>query len=149
MRSLPTLTLVLLLLGAAAAPLARAMPNDGLPVDGLPVVAQRRRGDLLRELNLSPQQARQIQVIRNRYQGQIEQRKRVVREAQQQLRSLMSGDASPDQLRQQFRQVQAARQELAELHFNSLLEMRAILTPEQRRKFTDLIDRPPRLEGSR
>ncbi|MCS6813504.1 MAG: Spy/CpxP family protein refolding chaperone [Cyanobacteria bacterium] len=144
MRSLPTLTLLLTLLGAATAPFTWAFPGD-VP----PVVAQRRRGDLLRELNLSPQQTRQIQAIRNRYQGQIEQRKRAVAEAQQQLRSLMSGDASADQLRQQFRQVQAARQELAELHFNSLLEMRAILTPEQRRKFADLVDRRPPLRGGR
>jgi len=123
------------LLGGAIAPVTLALPNQ-LPT----VVAQNRRGNIFRELNLSPEQTRQIQAIRSRYKGQIEQRQQRSRQAQQQLRSLMAGDASAEQVRQQFRQVQAARQDLAEVQFNSFLEIRAILTPQQRRKFAEIME---------
>jgi len=135
MRSFPVLTLLVLLLGGAIAPVTLALPNQ-VPT----VVAQNRRGNIFRELNLSPEQTRQIQAIRSRYKGQIEQRQQRSRQAQQQLRSLMAGDASAEQVRQQFRQVQAARQDLAEVQFNSFLEIRAILTPQQRRKFAEIME---------
>jgi len=135
MRSFPVLTLLVLLLGGAIAPVTLALPNQ-LPM----VVAQSRRGNIFRELNLSQDQTRQIQAIRSRYKGQIEQRQQRSRQAQQQLRSLMAGDASAEQVRQQFRQVQAARQDLAEVQFNSFLEIRAILTPQQRRKFAEIME---------
>jgi Spy/CpxP family protein refolding chaperone len=103
------------------------------------VVAERQRGDIFRELNLSPEQTRQIQAIRDRYQGQLEQHKRAMRQEQQQLRSLMAGNASTEQIREQFRQLQAARQTLSEVQFNSFLEIRAVLTPQQRRKFAEIM----------
>ncbi len=134
MRSFPLLTLLVLLLGGAIAPAALALPNR-MPI----VVAERQRGDIFRELNLSPEQTRQIQAIRDRYQGQLEQHKRAMRQEQQQLRSLMAGNASTEQIREQFRQLQAARQTLSEVQFNSFLEIRAVLTPQQRRKFAEIM----------
>jgi periplasmic protein CpxP/Spy len=98
--------------------------------------SQRQEG-FLKELNLTPQQISRMQAIRNQSKAQISQRQQAARQAQQELRSLMSGTAPKSQIQDKFRQVQALRQQTAELQFNNLLEMREILTPEQRRKFSE------------
>lgn len=100
---------------------------------------QAREGGLLRELNLSRDQIQRMKAIRNQYKGQIEQRRQTLRQAQQELRSLMAGSASRGQIMDKFRQVESLRQQLAELQFNSMLDVREILTPEQRRKLAETL----------
>lgn len=99
------------------------------------------KGNFLRELNLTPQQMQKMQAVREQYKGQIRQQNQALRQAQQTLQNLMAGTASKEQVRSQYRQVAALRQQLAELNFNSILEIREVLTPEQRRKFADLMQR--------
>ena len=103
--------------------------------------AQRRpnRGkeQLIQELNLTPQQTQQIQTIQNQSQDQISQRKQAVRQARQELFELMAGTASESQVRQKYRQVETLKQQVSEIRFDSILAMREVLTPQQRRQFAE------------
>jgi periplasmic protein CpxP/Spy len=95
------------------------------------------RGDWLKDLNLSPDQMRQMQEIRGRYREQISQQRQSMRQAQQELRSLMASNAPADQVRQKYNQVRGLKQKLADTQFDSMLAMREILTLEQRQKLAE------------
>jgi periplasmic protein CpxP/Spy len=101
----------------------------------------KREMGLMRELNLSADQMNQIQQIRSRYRDQLQRDRTAARQAQQELRTLMAGNATDEQIREKFRQVQALRTKTAEAQFNSMLEMRNVLTPEQRQKFAERMEK--------
>jgi periplasmic protein CpxP/Spy len=97
---------------------------------------------LMRDLNLSSEQMTQIQQIRSRYRDQLERDRKAARQAQQELRSLMAGNtATEQQIKEKFRQVQSLRTQAAEAQFNSMVEMRNVLTPEQRQKFAERMEK--------
>jgi periplasmic protein CpxP/Spy len=101
-----------------------------------------RRGmGWLRELNLSQDQMQRIQEIRNRHRDQLKNDRDAVRRSQQELRDLLAGTASDDQIRAKHQQVRDLRNKLSEAQFNSMLEIRNVLTPEQRRKFAERMER--------
>ncbi len=117
------------------------------PIAGLSSVLsqsppQSRRAEMrgwLKELNLSPEQIQQIKQIRSQYQGRLTQERQAVQQAQQELKTLMAGNASTEQIRQKFDQVQRLRQELAGTRMESMLAIRKVLNPEQRQKLADLM----------
>lgn len=103
---------------------------------------QPRRGEMkgwLKQLNLSAEQIQKIKQIRSQYQGQLTQQRQAVQQAQRELKELMAGNASTEQVRQKFDQVQRLRQELADTRMESMLAIRKILNPEQRQKLADLM----------
>jgi periplasmic protein CpxP/Spy len=91
----------------------------------------------IQQLNLSPEQMQQMQAIRNQYKDRMSQRAQALRQAQQQLQDLMAGNASEDQILAQYNQVETLRQQLGRVRFESMLRMRQVLTPEQRRQFAE------------
>jgi Spy/CpxP family protein refolding chaperone len=101
----------------------------------------------LKDLNLSQEQLQKIREIRQQYQERFSQRRQAVSQAQQELKDLMAGNASAEQIRQKFSQVQTLQQQLADLRMESLLAIRAILTPEQRQKLTEVMRQ--RQQGAR
>lgn len=140
LRPLSVLVALLLSLGCAS-----ALAEPGTFVAQTVAQARQRRpmqkgGGILQQLNLTNAQVNRIDAIRNQYKKQIDQRQRSARQARQELRSLMTGNASRSELENKFRQAQALRQEIAELHFRSMLEMREVLTPEQRQRFANVMD---------
>jgi len=102
--------------------------------------SQRRpdRADWLRELNLSQEQVQKIQEIRNRYKGRLTEQKQAVRQAQQELKQLMAGNVSAEQLRQKFDQLQSLKQKLSDTRMESMLAIRGVLTSEQRQKLNEV-----------
>lgn len=105
-----------------------------------PAIEQGQPG-WLRQLNLTPDQLKQIRAIRSRYKAQLDGKRQAVRQGRQELRMLMSGNASPEEIRKKFDQIQPLRQELMRIQFNSLLEIREVLTVEQRQKLGDIQQR--------
>lgn len=101
-------------------------------------------GRLVQELNLTSEQMQKMQAIRQRYKEQISQRASALRQAQQELRSLMAGTAAAAEVRGKYRQVEELRQQLGESRFESTLAVREILTSEQRLKFTERMQRRPK-----
>jgi protein CpxP len=93
----------------------------------------------LKDLNLSPEQIQQIRQIRGQYQGRLTQQRQAVQQAQQELKDLMAGNASTEQVRQKFDQVQRLRDELTKTRMESMLAIRGVLNPEQRQKLAELM----------
>jgi periplasmic protein CpxP/Spy len=89
------------------------------------------------ELNLTPDQMQRMQGIRSRYENQISQRAQALRQAETELQGLMASNADSNQIRAKHNQVQTLRQQLAQIRFESMLEMREVLTPEQRRQLAE------------
>lgn len=100
-----------------------------------------RRGDIMEALDLSQAQKEELQSIRNQYQPRLMEKQEALFEAHQTLREMMIEDnASTSEIRTQHEQVQDLRQEMSDLRFESMLEMREVLTPEQREEFAQLME---------
>jgi len=99
-----------------------------------------RRGNLMEELDLTAAQRNQLQSIRSEYQPRLMEQKEALSDAYETLRDMMTDDASTSEVRRQHQQVQALRQEMSDLRFESMLEMREVLTPEQREEFAELME---------
>ena len=95
---------------------------------------------LMDQLNLNSDQKQKLKVIRDQYKDKISQNKQAVRQANKELRDLMASDASVAQIRAKHDQVQGVRQNLEKVTFESMLETREVLTPEQRIQFAKLME---------
>ncbi|MGK7914742.1 MAG: Spy/CpxP family protein refolding chaperone [Prochloraceae cyanobacterium] len=146
-------TICTLTVGSTSSALAAATPKsdtDLTPTSNQLLVQRRpeqskqkfeeERGRFIQELNLTEQQQRQIREIRQKYQGQISQQQQELKSARQQLGNMMVGTESNSAIRAKHRQVTTLQQKLGELRFETMLEMREVLTPEQRRKFAQMIE---------
>ena len=96
---------------------------------------------LMEQLNLSSQQKQDLSTIRQKYQGQMKQLHEQLRTNQEALRTMMSGTASEDSIRAKHTEIVQLRQQLENLGFESMLESRAILTPDQRQQFAQLMEK--------
>ncbi|MGK7913390.1 MAG: Spy/CpxP family protein refolding chaperone [Synechococcus sp.] len=99
------------------------------------------RRDALRELDLSDEQLEQIRALREQAQANHHDRRQELRQEQQTLAELLGGTASEEEVRSQFEQLQALRQELATDQFENMLAMRDILEPEQRSMLVENLGR--------
>ena len=96
--------------------------------------------NLFQQLNLSHQQKQKIKQISQQYQAQIIQLRENLQVAQQQLAAMMAGTDSVAVIRAKHEEIAQFRQQLATLHFESMLATREILTPQQRQKFAEIIE---------
>ena len=99
----------------------------------------RGRAQFMQELGLNQQQMEQMQAIQQKYKSKTSQQRQAVRQAQDELRNMMAGTASADEIRKKHDEVRALRQQIEDAQFASLLEMREVMTPEQRAKFAQLM----------
>jgi protein CpxP len=83
-------------------------------------------------LNLSAEQQQQIQEIRDRAYADSETQRQQLWDNRDQMRSLQWSDANADQLRQQRQNNQELSRALGDLRFETQLQIREVLTPEQR-----------------
>jgi len=103
-----------------------------------PSDAGRRLDRLSQELNLTPDQEAQIRTIFEAGKADTESDREALRAARQNLQALMTGDASESELRQQHDRIQSLRAELGDRRFEGVLDVREVLTPEQRQRFSEL-----------
>ena len=140
-RRLWALAFLMLTLGSATA--ATAVPNPVEPQ----TIAQNQRpnrpggkeGGMFDKLNLSADQKQKMQAVRDRYKDQVSQRMQAVRQARQELETMMAGTANASQMREKHRQIIGLRQQLEEVQFESTLAMREVLTPEQRSQLAQMM----------
>lgn len=99
-----------------------------------------REQRLMESLNLNDQQKQELNAIRQKHQSQMETLSAQLRTRQDELRTLMSSNASDNEIRAKHQQVADLRQQLGELRFESMLESRKVLTPDQRKQFAQLMD---------
>jgi Spy/CpxP family protein refolding chaperone len=109
----------------------------------------RGQGDILQQLNLTPEQTRQVQEIRQRSMPKMQQTRQNLQQARQELDQLISSNASERQIQDKFRQVQSLKQEMATIRMENLLAIRAILTPEQRQQYNTLMQQRRQMRRQR
>ena len=124
-------------------------PSSAVLLSETEIVAQRgirqgeRRGDkaekLIEQLDLSEDQVQQLNTIRQKYASQLQPLRERIRTTAEELRTMMQGDASDTALRMKHKEVASLRQQMGDLRFESMIEMRKVLTPQQRQEFAQLM----------
>lgn len=103
-------------------------------------------GKILKQLNLSPEQLQKLKEVRDRDRDRIRDLSQQSRQANRELRDLLASNESSAVIRQKHTQVLNLQQELQKQHFERMLAMRDILTPQQRSQLNEIIqkNRPDR-----
>ena len=128
-------------------PLAQLPPEDGPPPPPDAGEPLDRGPRWLQDLDLSAEQIEQMQAIRTQYDDQMRDQYDQMRTARDEMHDLLKDpNTSGDRLRQQHATLQTLQQSLGDLRFESMLEMRELLTPEQRATLAERMDQ--RREGN-
>ncbi|MFW6264064.1 MAG: Spy/CpxP family protein refolding chaperone [Cyanobacteriota bacterium] len=142
-RQISLLTVLLLSLGTGIA--LADVPNNNSAAPN--AIAQRRGpgpgrgpGGIFQQINLSEAQQQELQSIQESYRPRMQQVQQQLRQEQQGLNQMISGTASESELRRQYQQVASLRNQLGELRFQSILEMRGVMSAEQRQELNELIE---------
>jgi len=108
-----------------------------------PVAAEEQKGNrreaFLQQLNLTPQQTQQIKALQDQTQSNRKANMQQLQQLNQEMQTLLSGNAANFQITAKFDQIQALRQQYARERFEQTLKVREILNPEQRQKFSQLM----------
>jgi Spy/CpxP family protein refolding chaperone len=108
-----------------------------------PVAAEEQKGDrreaFLQQLNLTPQQTQQIKALQDQTQSNRKANMQQLQQLNQEMQTLLSGNAANFQITAKFDQIQALRQQYARERFEQTLKVCEILNPEQRQKFSQLM----------
>ncbi len=124
---------------AIAVPSPVASPQTVAPQNKAPNRPAGKEGGVFDKLNLSADQKQKIQAVRDQYKGQITQRMEAVRQARQELKTMMAGTASASQIRDKNTQITGLKKQLDDVQLESTLAMREILTPAQRTQLAQLM----------
>jgi len=101
---------------------------------------EQKQSRLVEELNLTTQQQQQMQAIKARYEPQMNQLREEMKTERQTLQTMMTGNESAENIRAQNQTIANLNQRMRSLGFESMLEMREVLTPEQRQKFAQMMN---------
>lgn len=106
-----------------------------------------KRGDrgqkmerLLQQLDLTSEQSQQIETIKERSQSEMEGLKEQLQTQKQAMKSLLSSDAAAEEIREQHLVAQNLHQQLDSNRFETMLEIREVLTAEQRAEMAEIIE---------
>ena len=99
---------------------------------------QERMRQVFQQLDLTSEQSQKIRDLRQQRRQAKQDLRQQRQAAHEQMRTLMAGNASDSELRQQYQQIQRLRQQMADQRFETMLQIRAELTPEQRAKMAQL-----------
>jgi Spy/CpxP family protein refolding chaperone len=104
-------------------------------------------GKVLKQLNLTTEQLQKLKEIRERDLTRIRELAQQSRQANKELRDLLASTESSDVIRTKHNQVLSIQQELQKQHFERMLAMREILTPQQRSQLNEVMqkNRPNRM----
>lgn len=142
-RRLSLLAVLLTLgLGTTTAALANSFSDFNTPSDRILAQKQKKEGrdQFLEQLNLSEDQKRQLKDIQQKYKQQMSQYRDSLKSARKELQDMMVGNSSKEAIRAKHNEVAKLRQTIADMSFESMLEMREVMTPEQRQQFARLME---------
>jgi len=98
-------------------------------------------GKMLKQLDLSPEQLQKLKTIRDRNPNRMRELAQQSRQANKELRDLLVSTESSDAIRAKHTQVLSLQQELQKQHFERMLSMREILTPQQRSQLNEIMQK--------
>ncbi|MEM7594522.1 MAG: Spy/CpxP family protein refolding chaperone [Cyanobacteria bacterium P01_A01_bin.83] len=99
-----------------------------------------RMEKLLQNLDLTDEQSQQVKAIQEQSATTVEDIREQIQAQRQEMQSLFASDANTDEIRSQFQASQQLRQQLSTNRFETMLQIREILTPEQREKAVELME---------
>lgn len=137
-QRLPVLATVFTLSLGSSVTLADSATFPRLGLDRVQL-AQHSKEQFIEKLNLTQAQRQQIQQIRQKYQSSISQRQERLELTQRELAQMIAGTDSVAAIRAKHRAVAQLRQAIDNLRFESMLEMRNVLTIEQRQQFARMM----------
>ncbi|MBU0506488.1 MAG: Spy/CpxP family protein refolding chaperone [bacterium] len=94
-----------------------------------------RGQDMIKKLNLTDKQKERIKDIRKNYQSNFTTHKDQMKNKQKALAEGLKGNKSNDELRKLYNDMEKSKAEMDKKKFDHMLEMRSILTDEQREQF--------------
>lgn len=95
---------------------------------------------LIQELDLSPEQSEQVKAIQEESKATAAEIAQQLRSQREEMKSLMASDANAEEIRTQYQTVRSLHQRMGDNRFETMLEIREVLTPEQRAEMTELIE---------
>ena len=95
---------------------------------------------LLQGIDLSEEQSQQIEAIEEESKATADEIKQQVRSQYEEMRDLMASDASAEEIRSQYQQTRGLRQQMSDNRFETMLEIREVLTLEQRSQIAELME---------
>ena len=96
-------------------------------------------GKLMQQLDLTSEQSAQIEAIQEQSQNEKQALWQQMQTNRQAMQSLLSSNASTEELRATHQDTQNIQQELSNNRFETMLEIREVLTPEQRTQMAELM----------
>jgi len=114
--------------------IAQTKPMKREKGDGFP------DGRLWSRLNLTTTQQNQMQSIKQKYQPEMSTLREQIETEREKLATMMQNNQSETNLRSQHQKIISLDQKIHNLRFESMLEMRNVLTPEQRQEFSELMN---------
>jgi len=99
-----------------------------------------RMDKVLQQLDLTPEQSEQIEAIKEQSKTRMEDLKQQMRSQREQMKSLLANDADAEEIRTQHQEAQDLHQQAANNRFETMLEIREVLTSEQRAKIAELME---------
>ena len=94
---------------------------------------------LVQQLDLTSEQSEQIEAIEEQSETENQALFEQLQTNRQEMQSLLTSNADSEQLRANHQQGQNLRQELGDNRFETMLEIREVLTPEQRTQMAELM----------
>lgn len=99
---------------------------------------QRGEKRMFKRLKLTEEQRTKLSEIHKANAPKLEELRKKMKASRTALRTAMENDASDEDLKKAHQEVQAVRAQLDDLRFESILTIRKVLTPEQRKKFGEM-----------
>lgn len=96
--------------------------------------------NLIQQLDLTPEQSEQIRAIAEQSKTESQPLRQQLETNRQEMGSLLASNASPEELRTNHQNLQNLHQELGNNRFETMLEIREVLTPEQRTQMAELME---------
>ncbi|MGY6530362.1 MAG: Spy/CpxP family protein refolding chaperone [Cyanobacterium sp.] len=95
---------------------------------------------LIQELNLTTEQQQQMVEIKNKYEPRMTQLREQMRTERQTLQTMMNNNESTEAIRAKNQTISNLNQQMRELGFETMLEMREVLTPQQRQQLSQIMN---------
>jgi Spy/CpxP family protein refolding chaperone len=97
-------------------------------------------GGWMAGLDLTAEQQTKLKALREKSREQVQKLHEAMRVKHEELKTLLTGDGSVDKARSIHKEVQDSKRKMEDLHFESMMELRTLLTPEQRKKLAELME---------
>ncbi len=121
------------------------------PPEATPYRGRKNRGRgwerMLQQLDLTSEQREKIDEIQEESRREYKALRQEIRDSHQEMQSLLASDASNGELKKQHRAMQRLRQKMGDRRFETMLEIREVLTPEQRAQMAQFRQNRPGNRG--